>query len=180
MHSLSSVVWCGVAWRTVALHGISVRVISIVVGGGVPAALVAWACISPPSGAFPGRLQAVLVVSGSFALLGVCLRMSSWLNCLAQRLVVALVCFLVFPLPPLPIQGSRGLSSIVFSIELTVQCDGCLIWGLGWWVGLVAGLRVGQAYLVFHRPGFGLLVSVPRSLSTQPPFATQVLIMITL
>ena len=31
---------------------------------------------------------------------------------------VALACFLVFPLPPLPIQGNRGLSSIVFSIEL--------------------------------------------------------------
>ena len=30
----------------------------------------------------------------------------------------------------------------------------------------MAGLRVGQAYGVFHRPGFGLLVSVPRSLST--------------
>ena len=42
-------------------------------------------------------------------------------------------------------------------------------------VGLVAGLRVGQAYGVFHRPGFGLLVPVPRSLSTQPPFATQAL-----
>ena len=39
----------------------------------------------------------------------------------------------------------------------------------------MAGLRVGQAYGVFHRPGFGLLVSVPRSLSTQPPFATQAL-----
>ena len=26
-----------------------------------------------------------------------------------------------------------------------------------------------------HRPGFGLLGSVPRSLSTQPPFATQAL-----
>ena len=89
--------------------------------------------------------------------------------------VLALVCFLVFPLPPLPIQGSRGLSSIVFSIELTVQCDGCLIWGLGWQAGLVAGLRVGQAYGVFHQAGFGLLVSVPRSLSTQPTFATQAL-----
>ena len=90
--------------------------------------------------------------------------------------VVAHVCFLVFPLPPLPIQGSRGLLNSIFflfSIELTVQCDGCLIWGLWWWAGLVAGLRVGQAYGVFHRPGFGLLVSVPRSLSTQPPFATQ-------
>ena len=82
--------------------------------------------------------------------------------------VVAFVCFLVFPLPPLPIQGSKSLPSIVLSIELTVQCDGCLIWGLGWWVG--------QAYGVFHRPGFGLLVSVCRSLSTQPPFVTQALI----
>ena len=89
--------------------------------------------------------------------------------------MLALVYFLVFPLPPLPIQGSRGLSSIVFCIELTVQCDGCLIWGLGWRAGLVAGLQVGQAYGVFHRPLFGLLVSIPRSLSTQPPFATQAL-----
>ena len=40
----------------------------------------------------------------------------------------------------------------------------------------MAGLRVGQAYGVSHRPGFGLLGSVPRSLSTQPPFATQALI----
>ena len=86
--------------------------------------------------------------------------------------VVALLWFLVFPLPPLPIQGSRGLASIVFSIDLTVHCDGCSIWGVGWRAGLVAGLQVGQAYGVFHRPGFGLLVSVPRSLSTQPPFAT--------
>ena len=43
----------------------------------------------------------------------------------------------------------------------------------------MAGLRVGQAYGVFHQPGFGLLVSEPRSLSTQPPFATQVLTLIT-
>jgi len=98
--------------------------------------------------------------------------------------VLALVCSLVFPLPPLPTQGSRGLFSIVFffvgffSIVLTVQCDGCLIWGLVWRAGLVAGLRVGQAYGVFQRPEFGLLVPVPRSLSTQPPFAKQVLIII--
>ena len=39
----------------------------------------------------------------------------------------------------------------------------------------MAGLRVGQAYGVSHRPGFGLLGSVPRSLSTQPPYATQAL-----
>ena len=42
----------------------------------------------------------------------------------------------------------------------------------------MAGLRLGQVYGVFHRPGFGLLVSVPRFLSTQPPFATQALILV--
>ena len=42
----------------------------------------------------------------------------------------------------------------------------------------MAGLQVGQAYGVFHRPGFGFLVSVPRSLSTQPPFATQALMIV--
>ena len=82
----------------------------------------------------------------------------------------------IFPSSSIP--GSRGLSSIVFSIELTVQRDGCLFWGLGWGAGLMAGLLVGQAYRVFHPPGFRLLVSVPRSLSTQPPFATQVLIFV--
>ena len=44
----------------------------------------------------------------------------------------------------------------------------------------MAGLRVGQAYGVFHRPGFGSLVPVPRSLGTQPPFATQALMVITI
>ena len=79
-------------------------------------------------------------------ILGVRLRMSSWLLLGLAFGVVAFVCFLVFPLPPLPIPGSRGLSSILFfSIELTVQCDGCLIWGLEWRVGLMAELRVGQA-----------------------------------
>ena len=74
-----------------------------------------------------------------------------------------------------PYLGNQELLLNSFSIELTVQCDGCLIWGLGWWAGLVAGLRVEQAYGGVHRPGFGLLGSVPRSLSTQPPFATQAL-----
>ena len=83
-----------------------------------------------PCGAFPWRLRAVLQsvaplhIRRVLALVLVAL-LGSALG------VVALVCFLVFPLPPLPIQESRGLSSIVFTIELTVQCDGCLIWGLG-------------------------------------------------
>ena len=42
----------------------------------------------------------------------------------------------------------------------------------------MAGLRLGQAYGAFQRPGFGSLVPVPRSFSTQPPFATQALIII--
>ena len=45
-----------------------------------------------------------------------------------------------------------------------------------WWAGLVAGLWVGQVYGVFDRPGFGSLVPVPSSLSTQPPFAAQAFI----
>ena len=72
-------------------------------------------------------------------ILGVCLRMSSWLFLGSVYGVVAFVCFLVFPLPPLPIQGSRGLSSIVFSFELTVQCDGCLIWVLDLGSGVAGG-----------------------------------------
>ena len=60
--------------------------------------------------------------------------------------------------PPFsPYSGKQGLLLNSFSIELTVQCDECLMWGPGWRVGLVAGLRVGQAYGVFHRRGFGLL-----------------------
>ena len=49
-------------------HGMALALgfISIVRGGGVLAAFVAWACISL-WGAFPGRLQAVLAVSCSYA-----------------------------------------------------------------------------------------------------------------
>ena len=105
-------------------------------------------------------------------ILDVRLRMASWL-----WLGSAFVCSVLssFSPPSSPYSGKQGLLLNSFSIELTVQCDGCLIWGMGWRAGLVAGLRVGQAYGVSHRPGFGLLGSVPRSLSTKPPFATQAL-----
>ena len=51
-----------------------------------------------------------------------------------------------FSPPSSPYSGRQELLLNSFSIERTVQCDGCLIWGLGWRAGLVAGLRVGQAY----------------------------------
>ena len=52
--------------------------------------------------------------------------------------------------PSSPYSGEEGPLRNRFSIELTAQCDGCLFWGLGWQAGLVAELRVGQAYWVFH------------------------------
>lgn len=46
--------------------------------------------------------------------------------------------------------------------ELLVQCDGCLSWSWVWWVGLVAGLWVGQACRVFLLPGFRVSSSSPQ------------------
>ena len=43
------------------------------------------------------------------------------------------------------------------------------------WVGLVAGLQVGQAFGVFLLLGLGVGDSSPRSLGTHPPRATQAL-----
>ena len=58
-------------------------------------------------------------------ILGVRLHMSSWLLLGSGFGVLSSI---------------SPLSSMVFSIELTVQCDGCLMWG------------VGQAYGVFQSP----------------------------
>ena len=43
------------------------------------------------------------------------------------------------------------------------------------WVGLVAGLQVGQAFGVFLLLGLGVGGSSPKSLGTHPPRATQAL-----
>ena len=124
-------------------------------------------------GCFPRASLGSFSIQRLPCILGMLLHMSSWL-CVAKRSVGWRFGVLSSISPPSsPYSGEERPLLNSFSIELTVQCDGCLFWGLGWWVGLVAGLRVGQAYGVFHRPGFGLLVSVPRSLSAQPPFATQ-------
>ena len=110
------------AWRSVVGHGVSVRVYC----RGVPEAFVArmfyWSV-----GCLPREFSGSSSGQRLLCILGVRLRMASWLWLGSVFGVVAFVCFLVFPLPPLPIRGSRGLSSIVFSIELTVQCDGCLV-----------------------------------------------------
>ena len=120
-------VWCGVAWRGVLLRcmALALGFISILgEGEEVPAAFVACVRVLFPRGAFPWRLRAV--PSGQRLL---CIIMCAPAHVLVVLLgsafgALALVCFLVFPLPALPIQGSRGLSSIVFSIEHSVQCDG--------------------------------------------------------
>ena len=88
----------------------------------------------------------------------------------STHVLVALLgsAFSVFPLP-LPIQGSRGLSSIVFSVELTVQCDGCLIWDLGFGIwdlgsgvaGGACGWVAGRAGLWGVPPGLGCWLQSP-------------------
>ena len=92
-----------------------------------------------------GVFRAVLVVSGSFAIRRAPahgLVALAWLSvwCGGVRVLSSF-----FP-PSSPYSGRQRLLLNSFSIERTVQCDGCLMWGLGWRVGLVAGLRVGQAY----------------------------------
>ena len=51
---------------------------------------------------------------------------------------------------------------IIISTELLALCNGCLGWGWVWWLGLMAGLRVGQACGVLLLPGFGVSSSSPQ------------------
>ena len=133
----------------------------------MPATFVAWVS----SGSLSGQWL--------HCILGVRLRMSSWLLLGSAFGVVAFVCFPIFPLPPLPIQGRRSLSSVVFPLNslFSVTSAWFGVWGGGWgsWLGCGLSSLMGCST---DRPVFGLLVSVPRSLSIQPTFATQTLVII--
>ena len=77
------VAWCGVVWRSVALHGVRVRVYWYFVG--VPAAFVACVCIIS---VWCFSMASLGSSSGQrlLCILRLRLRMSWWL-CLAQRSV---------------------------------------------------------------------------------------------
>ena len=67
-----------------------------------------------------------------------------------------------------------AITVIIISTELLALYDRCLGWGWVWWVGLIAGLQVGQAFGVLLLPGFGISSSSPRldfrrSLVSGPP-----------
>ena len=119
LHSLSGVAWRGMMWRSVAGHGVIVRVYC----GGVPEAFVArvfcWSVGCLPR-AFSGSSSGQLLL----CILGVRLRMSLWLWLGSVFSVVALVCLPVSPLPPLPIRGSRGFSSIVSPLNSLFSVTG--------------------------------------------------------
>ena len=87
----------------------------------MPAAFVAWVS----SGSLSGQWLPCIV--------GVRLRMSSWLLLGSAFGVVAFVCFPVFLLPPLPIQGRRSLSSVVFPLNSLFSVTGAWfgVWGGG-------------------------------------------------
>ena len=101
----------GVAWRSVALHGVSVRVYWYLGGGGCSVRSVG---VYQSVGCFPRASSGSSSGQRLLCILDVRLRMSSWLLLGSAFGVVAFVCFLIFPLPPLPIPGSRSLSSILF------------------------------------------------------------------
>ena len=90
----------------------------------------------------------------------------------ALHVVVVLLCvvvgassvfwsFLVFSPSLLPLLFHYNVYYCYYSTELPALCDGCLGWGWVWRAGLVAGLRVGQAFGMFLLPGFGVGSSSP-------------------
>ena len=95
------VAWCGVAWRGVS---VSVRVCCRGCLKRFVAQVFCWAVGCLPR-AFSGSSSGQRLL----CVLDVHLRMASWLWLGSAFSVVAFVCFLVFPLPPLPI-GEAGAS----------------------------------------------------------------------
>ena len=73
------------------------------------------------------------------------------------------------------ITTNHAITYTYISTEPSVQCDECLGRSWVWWAGLVAGLWVGQAFGVFLLLGLGVVAPAPRFLGTQPPCATQAL-----
>ena len=111
------VAWRSIAWRSVAGRGVRVCC------GGVPEAFCSvgfyWAVGCSPR-VFSGSSSGQRLLCG----LDVRLRMASWLWLGSAFGVVAFVCFLVFPLPPLPIRGGRGFSSIVSPLNVLFSVTG--------------------------------------------------------
>ena len=125
------------AWRGVRCVGVAIALGLISRVWGACSVCGAGCFLRAYSGSFSGqRLPCIL---------GVRLRMSTWL-CLAQRSVGWRFGVLSSISPPSsPYSGDEGPRLNSFSIELTVQCDGCLFWGLGEraWLGCGLGRLIG-------------------------------------
>ena len=127
----------GLAWRSVALRGVALALGGC---GGCLKRFVArvfyWAV-----GCFPRAFSGSSSGQRLLCVLDVRLRMASWLWLGSAFGTVAFVCFLVFPLPPLPIRGGRGFSSIVSPLNVLFSVTGARfgVWGLG--SGVAGGAR---------------------------------------
>ena len=110
----------GIAWRGVALRGVA---LALGCCGGCLKRFVArvfyWAVGCLPR-AFSGSSSGQRLL----CVLDVRLCMASWLWLGSAFGVVAFVCFLVFPLPPLPIRLGRGFSSIVSPLNVLFSVTG--------------------------------------------------------
>ena len=127
MHSLSGVAWRGVAWRGVAWRSVALRGMALALGfialRGMPEGFVAWVfCWSV--GCFPRAFSGSSSGQRLLCTLGGHLRMASWLWLGSAFSVVAFMGFRVFPLPPLPIRGSRGFSLIVSPLNSLFSVTG--------------------------------------------------------
>ena len=91
--------------------------------GGVPEAFCS-AGVLLGCGCLPRAFSGSSSGQRLLCVLDVRLRMASWLWLGSAFGVVAFVCFLVFPLPPLPIRLGRGFSSIVSPLNVLFSVTG--------------------------------------------------------